>query len=333
MEPHGFTALGGLDKTIDNRDISLGAITSPTYTFAASTWNTVAWASAVEYQAQQPACGAHSGAKINGLAYNSRFTPRYQWANIKSFDGLPLDAGTDMRSIFKSLKNSGSLDFVLMGNDATLDEQTYAHPVITQLMTLNAGTHVAPGYGFASDLSFNGIKQYINDHGAIILLVEVGKEWWTAPSGVNSWQEADILPLRPPATIVSGHFVVAHSYDEKYIYFINSWSNTWGRAGHGYFGVNYMPSVRDAGTLIHLLFDKDLSFGMTDPEVKDLQVLLNKTSATQISATGPGSPGQETSYFGQLTKNAVMKFQSLHSISPVSGYVGPLTRAVLNTLV
>jgi hypothetical protein len=335
MQPHGFTDLGGREKTIDNRDIPLGAVAigaPKTYTFAPTFTNFGAFHSDVEYQGQQPACGAHSGTKHMGIQDDTRYTPRFTWTNIKTFDGNPLEAGTDLRSIFKSLTKTGAVDFDLLGNDITGTLQAYAHPTITPEMTANAATHKAPGYGFATDFTLNGLKQYIYDHGSIVLLFRVGNEMWTAPNGTPSWAEKDILPLRPPATVVSGHFVVCHSYDDQYIYFINSFSKDWGRVGHGYFGEDYLQYVNDAGALIDLMFSKDLHFGMTDPEVKQLQQILNKDPRTQIASSGNGSPSNETTYFGTLTQNAVIKFQTLYSIKPNVGYVGPLTRAVLNAL-
>lgn len=332
MEPHGFTNLGAKDKTTDTRDIILGAATPKVYTFTPTLTNVAAFASPVEYQGQQPACGAHSGSKIRGIAENTRYTPRFTWADVKTFDGWPLDAGTDNRSVFKSITKTGTLDFNLMGNEVGLTLQQYAHPVITSALLSNAKQHTGMGYGFIQDLSFDGLKQFIFDHGPCIVTIRVGHQMWTALDGTSSWQEKDVLPLRPPTPIVSGHFVVAHSYDEKYIYFINSWSDAWGRKGHGYFGVEYMPWVNDAGALFPLMLSKDLKLGMTDPDVKTLQKQLNKDPRTQVAANGPGSIGQETTYFGSLTYNAVLKFQILHNILPQSGFVGPLTRAVLNLL-
>lgn len=329
MDPHGFSNLGGIDKPEDSRDIKLGAAAPAQYTFSPRLSNDKAWAMPIEYQGQQPACGAHGGAELKDLALESRFSPRFTWADIKTFDGFPLESGTDMRSIFKSITKAGALDFNLLGNDVSLSLTAYAHPAITQAMKLNAGKHSGMGYGFVQDLSFNGLKQFIADHGPTILLVRVGNEWWTAKNGTGSWAESDILPLRTPNPVVSGHFVVAHSYDEQYIYFVNHWSDAWGRKGHGYFDASYMPFVNDAGALFPLQFTKDLEFGMSDPDVKRLQQVLNKNQQTQVAIAGPGSPGAETEYFGNLTLLAVKKFQALHNV-PTTGYVGPLTRAVLN---
>jgi hypothetical protein len=283
----------------------------------------------VEYQGKQPACGAHSGGALQGIRKQSRFSPRFQWAGIKTFDGSPIEAGTDIRSIFKSLtKANGSLDFDSMGNEVSLSLEDYAHPAISQAQVDLASKSKGDGYGFAHEMSFNGIKQFISDHGPCILLIQVGPEFWTAPNGQISWQEKDILPLRPPSKIISGHFVVAHSFDEDYVYFLNSFSDAWGRKGHGYFGLNYIQWVRDAGTLFPLAFTKDLSFGMTDPDVLRLQKVLNQQFITRVAALGPGSPGQETEYFGPKTKAAVQRFQTLHDL-PSTGFVGPLTRAQL----
>jgi hypothetical protein len=328
ITPHPFINPGAQDKPVDTRDIKLGSAIPTAYTFPPVLTNDKAWAMQVEYQGQQPACGAHAGAELKDLALNSRFSPRFTWYDIKRFDNSPLDAGTDIRSIFKSITKDGTLSFNLLGNDVTLTEDAYAHPVITRPMRLDSAGHAGMGYGFINDLTFNGIKQFISDHGPTILLLRVGAEWWTAPNGTASWLEKDILPIRPPAAVVSGHFVTAHSYDEQYIYFVNHWSDQWGRRGHGYFGQDYMHWVIDAGALFPLTIDKDIYYGMTDPEVVVLQKYLN-TNGYPVAPAGPGSPGNETDYFGGLTKSALGRFQAVHGITPSTGYCGPLTRAYI----
>jgi peptidoglycan hydrolase-like protein with peptidoglycan-binding domain len=80
-----------------------------------------------------------------------------------------------------------------------------------------------------------------------------------------------------------------------------------------------------------------LARGMQNLNVRRLQEFLNTDPSTQVSASGVGSAGAETDYFGTLTESAVQKFQMKHGIvarsdDPGYGYVGPKTRAKLNEL-
>ncbi len=77
-------------------------------------------------------------------------------------------------------------------------------------------------------------------------------------------------------------------------------------------------------------FSSNMGLGARGASVMDLQKVLNMYPETQVSLTGAGSPGNETSYYGPATLAAVKKFQAINQVSPTSGYTGPLTRAVLN---
>lgn len=327
MNPHAFVNTGAVERPADSRDVLLGVVQAPV-SIPGVFMQTEAFGLPIEYQGQQPACGAHAGTFYKELLSGGHYSPRFSWANIKTFDGFPVASGTDMRSIFKSLQKTGALTFDLLGNDVTLPLQSYASPALTKGMAADAGEHLIDAYAFLDTITWDGLKGAIYQNKAVLLLVNLGAEWWTSKNGRTSWAEADILPLRTPSPVVSGHFIVAHSYDTQYIYFENHWSTAWGRNGHGYFDQSYLPFVREAGTAVVLPFDHDLYLGMTDPDVQRLQVTLNKDPRTQVATTGAGSPGHETSYFGSLTEAAVMKYQTLHGISH-TGYVGPLTRARL----
>lgn len=80
---------------------------------------------------------------------------------------------------------------------------------------------------------------------------------------------------------------------------------------------------------------RNLKIGITNSQVKILQQLLN-TVGFPVAKSGPGSPGQETTTFGSLTRAAVQQFQCDKKIvcggtEATTGYgnVGPRTRAML----
>lgn len=88
------------------------------------------------------------------------------------------------------------------------------------------------------------------------------------------------------------------------------------------------------------VFDRNLQVGSVGGDVALLQQVLNSDPVTQITNFGPGSPGQETIIFGQLTKRAVIKLQEKYrsevltpaGLSTGTGFVGPTTRVLLEKL-
>ncbi len=79
---------------------------------------------------------------------------------------------------------------------------------------------------------------------------------------------------------------------------------------------------------------------MSGLDVSQLQKLLNSDPSTKIATFGVGSPGNETTYFGNRTAVAVIKFQEKYykdvlvpaSLARGTGFVGPLTIAKLNSI-
>lgn len=88
------------------------------------------------------------------------------------------------------------------------------------------------------------------------------------------------------------------------------------------------PSVASTTTTA---LSRDLLKGMSGEDIRTLQKLLNVNAYT-VATSGPGSPGNETVYFGPATEAAVIQFQKARNIKPAAGYVGPLTRAALALL-
>jgi len=89
-----------------------------------------------------------------------------------------------------------------------------------------------------------------------------------------------------------------------------------------------------------LTTDMSISLRNNPDEVKTLQQFLNSDPDTQVALSGPGSPGNETGYFGLLTDKAVRAFQSKYAsevlyplgIQNPTGGVYSSTRAKINEL-
>jgi peptidoglycan hydrolase-like protein with peptidoglycan-binding domain len=87
-------------------------------------------------------------------------------------------------------------------------------------------------------------------------------------------------------------------------------------------------------------FERNLSLGMVGEDVRTLQKILNASKGTQVAEIGPGSLGNESTYFGGKTKMSVAKFQELYrkeildvsGLASGNGFVGPATRKTLETL-
>ncbi len=77
-------------------------------------------------------------------------------------------------------------------------------------------------------------------------------------------------------------------------------------------------------------FNKNATLGVRNDEIVNLQRFLNAQGFRVNTVDGgAGSPGNETNFFGILTRRALAEFQRVVGISPV-GYFGPKTRAFIN---
>lgn len=91
------------------------------------------------------------------------------------------------------------------------------------------------------------------------------------------------------------------------------------------FSVSFVTSVEAQ------VFDRSLTLRSTGEDVRRLQEFLN-ASGYVVSTDGAGSLGNESSYFGALTRKALASFQAANNIYPSVGYFGPLTRSFIETL-
>gem|GEM_PF-5813353 len=85
-------------------------------------------------------------------------------------------------------------------------------------------------------------------------------------------------------------------------------------------------------------FTRSLGQGTSGSDVRALQTFLNSRGFT-VATQGAGSPGHETSYFGLLTRSALMRFQEAYrketldpqGLKSPTGFFGRDTRGLINS--
>lgn len=308
---------------------------------------------AVFNQRKLGACVGHAFAKYKqSLDYEDikevrDLSPRYLYAMAKAQDGYS-DEGTYPRLVAKILKDKGCATEYFTPNDTLLKHEEYVYNRdVASIPQGDAQMARIGSYAFA-DITLDGLKQAIIKGRGVSLLVQVGEEWFTSKKGYRSWKEKDILPLRPPAQVISGHQVFVYGYNGERFYFINSWGDTWGDKGVGYFDWStYKKFIIEGITIVDIpnklleevhnlpekftfQFTKDLQFGDKNDDVSQLQRFLKLQGFYNYSITG---------YYGDITRRAVFAFQKANNITTLwenisytGRYVGPKTRTFINKL-
>jgi hypothetical protein len=370
IQPISF---GGIQSVPDYRDIPASAVLGvaryfpPHYkvdTAMLPVWN----------QRKIGACVGHaSGKKKQNQEWDEihqaiAINPRFIYALAKAEDGLPME-GTYYRLGMKVLQKVGvPPEIPEYTNDTNLSHADYINiSKIPQKAYDLAGQYRIKSYasiGSFMKISAEEIMQGIAEGDGILLGVQVGKEWWTGKNGVSSWQPADILPLRAPAAVVSGHAIFADEYEifgdsRIKIWHTNSWSPEWGERGRGWFWYDeYKNNLVEAWSAIDLpndwldiveqlpnaqtfrhQFNTDLEFSNSNPEVTALQTALMIDGEFSRDLYTRLLKEKQLGYYGQITQQAVRAFQfkykvaSLAELYVVNGRrVGLKSRNKLNLL-
>ena len=287
--------------------------------------------------------------KINGKKYS----PDFQYLLQKKFYDLNWDEGS---AIINALKVGVKYGFLPANLWTITTEADRELPYAQYIAKLQQVTDVTiqnllalcvdkiPGYASVDVSSSTSIASaIIESQAGILCRYSVGDEWYTDIHGNITWDASKLCPITPRNPATGGHAINMEKYN--YTVFLEQFqANTWGTewcptSGICYTNWNtYKPTeawliLNTPPIIPPFQFLHDLSLGITSPDVLQLQIFLNKNPLTQIATIGAGSPGNETKFFGSLTKLAVIKFQHLHNITPSVGYVGLITRSVLNLLI
>lgn len=242
------TTLGVIDKSVDDRDFTLDdiAAASPIPSFTPYIYN----------QMLEPACGAHMAAQlINFLNPGVVCSPEYIWSQMRLLDKLPPDYGSDIRTVFKAIQNSGACDLALLPNNTVLSDAQYCSPTnITKPEVVNALPRRITYYGFGTPTTWESLQQTINLYGMIGAQMHIGTGLYTDLStGQTSWNPTQIFPLQY-GTKVDDHFVVLVSTavaekfgiinpNPNFVYFVNSWGVKYGQGGLGWMDASYLPYI------------------------------------------------------------------------------------------
>ncbi len=337
-------SLGAYTNPNDNRDIPVSSVQAPVT--IPKKYITDISILPVDNQGSKPSCVGNSVQKAKqyfnfkkeGIVKNLSY--RFLFGMAKEVDGIIGEAGTYPRIVAKIATDYGVPSENLCPNDISLSYGDFISISKTSEVLEDAAKNKMGGYAFV-DLNFPAIKQAIYQNGVITGTLEVDKNWF---KGI----------IKKLGVILGAHYTLWYGYDEEGIYARNSWGRGWKffkkmlgiNAGDFYFKWDdYKDNVHDVMVFTDMpkeiieeakktpfKFTKDLKIGMTDPEVRYLQILLNENPDTIVAFSGAGSKGKETTYFGNATKDALETFQKRNGL-PSTGFFGSMTRDYVNSRV
>lgn len=208
----------------------------------------------------------------------------------------------------------------------------------------NAELHKIAGYFKIVNDSITGITPsaseiafQIKSGRVVIARFSLGDNLHTDVNGKYSRKAKDILPVRAPKVLTSGHIMDINEFwnNGSEMGGPNSWGRTWcadnEKQEPGYYWFMYDTQKNyftEAWAIMNksdkYVFNKDLTLGSTGPDVVALQKYLVKNSLMVMPK------GVSYGFFGEITRKGVAAYQAKNGITPVAGYFGPKTREHLN---
>lgn len=299
---------GALESPRDDKDYMLSGMQTPIEFRELPETYMIPYKLRISYQNGFPYCGGYAGATLKEEKerrehYPIDFDGDWLYKEAKKIDGYD-GAGTYFRCILKVLQKTGA---------KPLGYNDYC-----------AENYKVGSYAIVDDISFAGIKSAIYQNGVVVALLR----------GSNSaWSTAYIKQPQEPTW---GHFVACIGWNKDNIVFQNSWGENWGDKGLGYFNPDiYKPIevwavLTDLPTPEEILLEKPKYLFYTNIQLGDNNVeVIHLQECLRYLGLFPATQ-KITGYFGPTTLASVKEFQIKNNISPVSGFVGNLTRAELN---
>lgn len=259
------------------------------------------------------------------------FSRRYIYSLTRKQLGLPdSNEGLSPRSADKMLVSKG----IALEKDLSETAKTHAEYVAIDIPAstiLDAYKYrVADNFAFVA-VNEAAIRQALVNFKGFGISLPYSKVWWKPTNNVLG---------KPDAEGITGwHRVRANGFrtvkGKLQIRFQNSWGKKWGKNGLAFFNFDdFKPFIRDISVYVDVpsallgqvkelpyTFNLDLRRGMSGHDVLQLQKRLQKEGMFGLEPDGN---------FGPRTERAVKDYQTKYKITPVSGIVGPKTRAKLN---
>ena len=241
------------------------------------------------------------------LSMDAFYSQQYASGGGMTIVGMQDGAG------FTALTTTANVPDTIPCTEAQAESIAWRTPALMKACLLEAGMKMV-----SVPIDIDSMAQAIRDYYTIGMCI----------GGVNNGTWLSKLPVPPniDSEPLWGHYMtycpsIPAMTTEKLLPVYQSWGDTVGENGIQYFGEDYINSgfIYDVFTFVKYRFDKDFGFGAIGDDVRYLQVRLGILPST----FGFGM-------FGPKTLTAVKLYQAAHNI-PQTGYVGPRTRASLNS--
>lgn len=306
-------SLGCFPNHEDIRDIHISSVQVPVS--IPLTYKTDISMLDVENQMAHGTCVGQAVSKLvemylerRGQTIPVKLSARSLYVRSKAQDGIPNLQGTIPRVTANVLIKEGIAPDWLVPDDNTLPYDKYMSIDIDATVKEIMDTRKLAGYVAVSSI-FDDVKQAIYQNGAVTASLPVDANWF---SGL----------IKRPYNVIGYHYVLLTGYDQKGIFFRNSWGDTWGDKGDSYFvWDDYSDKIRDIIAFtdipkdildnvkkVQYQFSKTMKLGDKSNDVLELQKRLESEGLWPIT-----SP--KTGYYGLVTSEMVYKYQMKYKVA------------------
>jgi hypothetical protein len=197
--------------------------------------------------------------------------------------------------------------------------------------TVNATTSRVTFSGLTAGQTYSCDLRYIPDSGPISNVLSIGPFTVT---GASSTPESTSTPQVASQTVVlsgsSGGSVASQVRALTQNGNLRAANALKSQYPHVFATATSSPLSPSSSSAMSGIKVRNLKQGVSGDDVRALQKVLNGLGYT-VRASGPGSKGNESTYFGASLKQALIRYQKANGIVPASGVFGPQTRAAIKS--